>query len=848
MARRFVAGAWAAAIAVGLALGPTLVLHLAPSALHGSEDALGPGSPPVAPALAPPAPGLGVISTLDLADDEQLPGNVLPENGLGPYTDVYDSGTGQIFTADLGSGTVSVIDPETNQLVATVPVGSGSLFLAYDSARGEVFVSDLGSSAISVINDSRDAVVATVSTPSPPTGIVYDNALGEIFFLAGSPFSCQETHCIPSLYSLSDTNLTVASVLPIGGWPYGLTFDSGTGQLFAVNYDFDAVEVIQPSPAALVANVTVGDGPVCAAYDPGTGQVFVANEDSDTTSVILDSTDTVVATVPGGDSPGGIEDDAVTGDVYVANYYDANISVISASTDTVVGTVDVGVYPWGGAYDPASAEMYFVNGGSNSVSVILTLGDIEVVATVVLGANPRADLYDAGQRELFVTTSNTVTVLSAGTRQVLATIPVDGDPSALAYDPAAGEVFVARTYDDTVSIISDTNNTIVATIPVGSSPDALAYDAARGELFVANYGSNNVTVLEPDGALVTSVPVGVWPSGLTYDGPQDEVFVSNELSGNLSVISDVSNTVVGTDSLPTETSPSLQVIEPEPEGLAYDPAQHEVFVANAASGVVDALSTLTDKWVHGTTVGGNASNVTYDSLTGDLLASTGSGAKLVELSGSTGAPLYAVPVGAGAAGIAIDALTETIEVSNTLQGTISTVNGTEPVTFRAVGLPAGSTWTVTTNLTGGPRSNVTGRSTGSITLQEPVGTLNFTVSAPAGYGVSRVTGPDRPSQSAATITGRTTLVVHFGPFEPLTFDELHLAAGTVWSVTIRSAYPWGGPPSPLTNATNGSSVGFVVIEGPWSYIVTVTAPYVAHPAHGTATVGPRSRTVTIRFT
>ena len=68
-------------------------------------------------------------------------------------------------------------------VVATVTVGSGPADLAYDSARGEVFVANDGSDTVSVISDSTNTVVATVPLPagSSPFGAAYDPAKGEVF-------------------------------------------------------------------------------------------------------------------------------------------------------------------------------------------------------------------------------------------------------------------------------------------------------------------------------------------------------------------------------------------------------------------------------------------------------------------------------------------------------------------------------------------------------------------------------------------------------------------------------------------------------------------------------------------
>jgi YVTN family beta-propeller protein len=66
-------------------------------------------------------------------------------------------------------------------VVATVNVGSAPWGVAYDSAKGEVFVANEGNSTVSVIDDSTNAVVASVNVGSDPFGVAYDFGKGEVF-------------------------------------------------------------------------------------------------------------------------------------------------------------------------------------------------------------------------------------------------------------------------------------------------------------------------------------------------------------------------------------------------------------------------------------------------------------------------------------------------------------------------------------------------------------------------------------------------------------------------------------------------------------------------------------------
>ncbi len=171
----------------------------------------------------------------------------------------------------------------------------------------------------------------------------------------------------------------------------------------------------------------------------------------------------------------------------------------------------------------------------------------------------------------------------------------------------------------------------------------------------------------------------------------------------------------------------------------------------------------------------------------------------------------------------------------------------DSVTFKEVGLLSLETWTVSTPAA---RASATTplRGSSSIVLAEPSGSLTFTVSPPSGYGVAEVTGTSSPSWDTATISGPTTLVVHFGPLENLYFETTGLPSGTSWSVTISSGYSHGGVPGSQSKSSMGSSIEFMnVVKGPWKFTVTVGSPYAAHPPSGSVAVAAHATTKEIRF-
>jgi YVTN family beta-propeller protein len=146
-------------------------------------------------------------------------------------------------------------------------------------------------------------------------------------------------------------------------------------------------------------------------------------------------------------------------------------------------------------------------------------------------------------------------VISDGTNAVVATINTLYNPFYLAYDSAKGEIFVADAGANTIQVISDNTYVVIAnlTLPAGSSPYGLAYDSGSHKVFCTS-GSSTVSVIsENNNAVIENVSVGYRPQGLVYDAAKGEVFVANNDDGTVSVISDSPST----SALPSPTSPSI---------------------------------------------------------------------------------------------------------------------------------------------------------------------------------------------------------------------------------------------------------------------------------------------------
>ncbi len=336
----------------------------------------------------------------------------------------------------------------------TITVGTSPTGVAYDSAIDEIFVANSGYNTVSVISDASNAVVATVTVGTSPTGVTYDSTKGEIFV---------SNHDSNSVSVISDSKNTVVATVPVGTSPDNIAYDSGKSEIFVVNSGDNTVSVISDSTNTVVATVPVGTNPNKVIYDSAKGEMFVANSGYNTLSVISDSSNTVVATVTVGTSPAGEAYDSARNEVFVANYGSTTVSVVSDSSNAVVATLTVGTVPYGVAYDSSMGEVFVSNHGDGTVSVISDSSNV-VVATVTVGNSPAGVAYDSGKGEIFVTNEGdgTVSVISDSSAASASPTP------AVSSSPTPNSSFMSSPTTSTSSAAKPTSTPSHTTAPAST--------------------------------------------------------------------------------------------------------------------------------------------------------------------------------------------------------------------------------------------------------------------------------------------------------------------------------------------------------------------------------------------
>ena len=204
----------------------------------------------------------GSVTSINTIDKSVNP-PVVNGTWISPVWVVARSDSQMVYVLDQGTGNVSAIDPASNTVVNSVPVGAGADFMVYDPTLNRLYVTNPAAGTVTCINAATDALVV------PPVAVA--NAV--------------------SVAALPDgTRVYVSSAAVSAG--------TVTSQVTVLNTASLSVKTTIPLTAvpAVCATRTHSELFMAAAAD--SSRVYVGNCDAGNTAVIQTSDDTLVLQVP----------------------------------------------------------------------------------------------------------------------------------------------------------------------------------------------------------------------------------------------------------------------------------------------------------------------------------------------------------------------------------------------------------------------------------------------------------------------------------------------------------------------------------------------------------------------
>lgn len=311
---------------------------------------------------------------------------------VNPFGLAYDPELGEVFVAETGNGAIVAISDTNYSIVETIPVPGEPWNLAYDSGLDELFATDPVSGNITVVSLRTESVVATIVDGrfSQPIGITY-TPFGWLF-VANSLGDYSDTVTVISDATNSILfNVSVNCEGAGASWPespFGVAYDSRTGNLYVSCELGSGLAVISPSVRGQVGYVSLNDTSTAIGYDAESSEIWAVSPFSGRVYAVSDVTGQVMSSGPTGGRPfEGLAIDNRTGDVFVTDFLETNVTVLNAEA-AWVGNTTLPFPP---------AESPIVSGTDAWVLVFLLAGLLLVVAPVLwVGVRkPPARAYSA---------------------------------------------------------------------------------------------------------------------------------------------------------------------------------------------------------------------------------------------------------------------------------------------------------------------------------------------------------------------------------------------------------------------------------------------------------------------
>jgi len=243
-------------------------------------------------------------------------GRLLNQSGI-----LYSESTGKIYVVDEAKDLVRVIDVAGS--VKSIAVPAGPEALAINHQTGEVCVASSIARSVTLIDGQRDEILATVKLLKPPYSLAIDDATGDIY-LPDNVVIDGGTHAVKAVaLGSADALLT----------------DAARQKVFLMGYESSTISVFDMKTDA-IKQLPTGDFHLWGMAQTGRTLYVSHLQDASIAAINVDTGSYVL--IPTGRMPCALAVNVELGLLFTANYGDGSITVIDTRSNRVVGTIEVG--------------------------------------------------------------------------------------------------------------------------------------------------------------------------------------------------------------------------------------------------------------------------------------------------------------------------------------------------------------------------------------------------------------------------------------------------------------------------------------------------------------------------
>jgi YVTN family beta-propeller protein len=302
-----------------------------------------------------------------------FPFTILPASTQIENDNTTDSGEkGFLYVGNAKSSNVSVIDLATGKAIKNITVGNGTHDIKISDDQKTVYTTDIDSGTVSIVNTTSNTLIDQINTDVAVHGIaklndtlyvgdvyggkllvIKDNTIKDEIKVGSGPEYVEARPpdgrilYVANLWSpISVVDLVENRVIrniDSGVTPHGLSFTKDGSRLFIVNMHSNTLSIIDAQRHEIIKTIPVGKNPEYVKLSPDERFAYVTNLGEDTVSKIdLGNLDAIKSKIPVGKGPHGIAFSDNGEIAYISNMKSNDVSVIDTSSDKVIATIPGG--------------------------------------------------------------------------------------------------------------------------------------------------------------------------------------------------------------------------------------------------------------------------------------------------------------------------------------------------------------------------------------------------------------------------------------------------------------------------------------------------------------------------
>lgn len=299
-----------------------------------------------------------------------------------------------------------------------------------EAQRSRVFIANESSNSVTVVDADSFQVVATVDSRNHATHDLAVSRDGRWLFatnLASGRLSAINTRALE----------TVASIAT-GDRAHVVTLTNDNRQAWVANIGDNTISIVDTGTFRILGTIAVGKGPTGLAFSRDGRFAYVSNQGDKTVEVIDTATHRVLKAIPVGTNPHFLVL-GPDGRIWGTNTGGTDIYVIDPATQDKVGSINVGPAPQQIAFGFKGLQgpnAYVTVAGLNRVVVVSAdPSNLRILEQIDVGQRPNGISNNREGTRLFVVheNSNDLKVIDTGSSSVLATVPVGRKPIRVVY-------------------------------------------------------------------------------------------------------------------------------------------------------------------------------------------------------------------------------------------------------------------------------------------------------------------------------------------------------------------------------------------------------------------------------